>query len=87
MSRKTKLTVWLAVGIVIAFSPIWCSLPFQVDRMMAYSMAPYGQQPNETLAKSIEIEMLLTFAALSVSPVGIIIAVVSAGMLFRHRNE
>lgn len=87
MSRKTKLTVWLAVGVVIALSPIWCPLPFLIDRMMAYSMAAYGQQPDETLAQSIEIEMLLTFAALSVSPVGIIIAIVSAGTLIRHKNE
>ena len=88
MKRKTKLIIWLVVGIILALGPIWGLVGTVVGMILAFGHIQQGSSGEpEILANEIGLALYTTAAGLIACPIGIIMVVVSAIMLGRTKNE
>jgi len=87
MKRKTKLIIWLVVGIILALGPIWGLVGTVVGMILAFGhLQQSASGEPEMLANDIGLALYTTVAGLIACPIGIIIVVVSAIMLGRTKN-
>lgn len=87
LSRKTKLTAWLVLGIIMALGPILGTLPTAIGMAMTFRNLDQGGRQAEIFDRSIEIGTWSTLAGFAACPVGIAIAIVSAVKLSRNKNS
>ena len=85
MKQKTKLTVWLVVGIILALGPIWGMVGTVIGMVMAFGHMQQGGTAE--LANDISIALYTTAAGYIACPIGIVIIIVAAIKLNRTKNE
>jgi ABC-type sulfate transport system permease subunit len=85
MDRKTKLTVWLALGIALTLTPIMGTVPGILAQVTAFRHLDEAGA-RAVFDEGIHVSVWLTLAGLVVCPVGIVIVVVSAIKLGRHKS-
>lgn len=78
MKRKTKLIVWLVVGIILALGPIWGMIGTIVGMILAFGNLAHSQPQPEVLAGNISLALYTTVAGWIACPIGIVIIIVSA---------
>jgi len=88
MKRKTKLIIWLVVGIILALGPIWGMVGTVVGMVMAFGHIQQGGTAEpEVLANDMGIALITTAAGWIVCPIGIVIIIVSAIKLGKSKTE
>ena len=87
MSRNTRLTFWLVVGIVLALGPIFGTLPTVIGMIASFNNLDEGGARGIILGKSISLGQWLTLAGLLLCPIGMAIIAVSAVRFWRNKNQ
>jgi len=78
MRRKTKLIVWLNVGILLALGPVWGVLGTALGMMRAFSHLAETSPDAGALADDISLALYTTAAGWIICPLGIAIIVIAA---------
>ncbi len=88
MGQKTKLTIWLIVGIVLALGPVWGTVGTVIGMLTAFGhLQPEAPATAETLANSISMALYTTIAGWVACPIGIATIIVSAIKLGKHQGQ
>jgi biopolymer transport protein ExbB/TolQ len=87
MKRKTKLIVWLVVGIILALGPIWGMIGTVVGMLLAFGNLGQPQPQAEALASNISLALYATAAGWIACPIGIVTIIVSAIKLGKTGKE
>ena len=62
MKRKTKLIIWLVVGIILALGAIWGMLGTVVGMVLAFGHLGEAESQPEVLANDISVALYTTAA-------------------------
>ena len=88
MKPKTKLIIWLVVGIILALGPVWGMVGTIAGMVMAFSHVQQGGMAEpELLANDMGLAMLTTLAGWIVCPIGVVIIIISAIRLGKLRGQ
>ncbi|MBI2438021.1 MAG: MotA/TolQ/ExbB proton channel family protein [Lentisphaerae bacterium] len=87
MKRKTKLIIWLVVGIILALGPIWGMIGTVLGMLFALGHLSQPQPQAEVLASNISLALYATAAGWIASPIGIVTIIISAIKLGRSKKE
>ena len=84
MDRKSKLIAWLVVGILMALSPFLGAIPGIVAQVATFR---HLDEPGARAVfdEGIRVSVWLTLAGFIACPIGIVIVVISAIRLGRHK--
>lgn len=86
MNPKTKLTIWLVLGILLAVGPLWGMLGTVVGMLMAFGELSQGAPEPSTLAGDISIALYTTAAGWIACPIGLVVSIVATFKL-RHLEQ
>ncbi len=88
MKRKTKLIIWLVIGVILSLGPIWGIVGTVVGMIMTFARIQQGGMAEpEVLANDVSITLITTAAGFLMCPVGIVIIIVSAIKLGNGHKE
>ena len=87
MKRKTKLIVWLVIGIIVALGPIWGMIGTVVGMLLAFGDLGQPQPQAEALASNISLALYAAAAGWIACPIGIVTIIVSAIKLGKTGEE
>lgn len=88
MNQRTKLTIWLIVGILLALGPIWGTVGTVIGMLTAFGqLQPEAPVEAEALAKSISLALYTTVAGWVACPIGIVTIIVSAVKLGKCQSQ
>ncbi len=87
MTRKSKLIIWLVVGIILCLGPIWGAVGTVVGMMLTFAQLAATQSDAETVANGVSVALLTTVIGWVLCPIGIGTVIVSAIKLSKCDEE
>jgi len=87
MKRKTKLIIWLVVGIIFALGPIWGMVGTVAGMVSAFGHLSQTEPQVEVLANDISLALYTSVAGWIACPIGVVIIIVSAIKLGKSKAE